>query len=137
MPSTALCFFCKEPGHIKAECPKLKRAMGNRNGNRGRQILERKRPFNPSWKRPQGKRFSSVFGKSSFNNKKGYKKFTPPDKKFKVYARHSRGSGGGKRIHLIETEDDVDNLPENADLFVVEASVTNVDLNDVLYFDLA
>jgi hypothetical protein len=136
-PSTSSCFFCKGEGHWKKDCPKFKQAMMNRNGSRGRQIMERKKPFNPNWKRPAGKRFSNVFGKATFNNKKGYKKFTPPDKKYKMYARHSRGSGGGKKIHLIETEEQVDDLPHDADLFVVEASVQNVSLDEVLYFDLA
>jgi hypothetical protein len=136
-PSTALCFFCKEPGHIKKDCPKLKRAMMNRNGGRGRQIMERRKPFNPAWKRPSGKRFSNVFGKSTFNNKRGYRKFTTPDKKYKLYAKHSHGSGGGKKVHLIETEQQIDALPEDAELFAVEAGIKNVSADEVLYFDLA
>ena len=96
-PQSATCFFCKEPGHIRKDCPKLQQP-----NNRGRRVVRGgKRPFNPAWKRPQGKRFSSVFGRGTFNNKRGYKKFTDPGKKFKVYAKHSRGTGGGRKIHLI------------------------------------
>ena len=42
-----------------------------------------------------------------------------------------------KFILYIETESDVDELPEDADIFMVESDVQNVSMNDVLYFDMA
>ena len=128
------CFFCKEKGHYKVNCPKLNQ---RRNGGRFRTPTT---PYKPSGPDPRrGKPFSSVFGRSNnFNGKKQFTQLKRPNTKFRAYGRFRNAqTGGGYKVNVITTSADLDALPLDAEIFFCDATVEKVHAENRLYFDLA
>ena len=129
------CFFCKETGHYKSNCPKLN------SSSRGR-ARSRTNHFNPSAPgRMPGRPFSSVFRKTrDYNGKKGFtgKQLQRPNNKYRAFGRYrNKETGGGYKIQPISATADVEGLPEDADIFFCEATVEKVTPDTTLFFDLA
>jgi len=129
------CYFCKETGHYKSNCPKL----NSSSRGRGRSKPNHYNPSAPT--RMQGRPFSSVFKKTrDYNGKKGFtgKKLQTPHNKFRAFGRYrNKETGGGYKIQPINATADVEGLPQDADIFFCEATVDKVTPDTTLFFDLA
>jgi hypothetical protein len=127
------CFFCKQKGHRKSNCPKL---TGNNNSSRNWKSPSRGRPNTRSYSDNRvAKPFSQVFGR---NRSRGFTKLSPPRGRFKVFSKfRDRSTGGGTKIMNLETVQDVENLPDNAQIFVVDEDNTRPSMDDLSHFDWA
>jgi len=127
--SQLTCYYCKKPGHIERDCRKrIRDQTGATNA-----VMEQTAAVS----RPAGspRPFSSFFERKNVGAKGNAVQFRRPvpGKKFRVFGK-SRGS---PQVHYLSTELDVQGLPEDAEIYVVDEDCLTVRANNSWCFDLA
>ena len=123
------CFYCKKPGHIQADCNKR---AADRTG-RTNSFIPQEQSQTPS---SGGRPFSSLFSREKvggFNKGGAYKLRAPNNNRYRILAKSRNNS----RIHYLQSEEDVQQLPADAELYVVEIHEVQVSSENSWSFDLA